>query len=89
MENEIFSQLFLIAIATVGTTEVIKNFVQKGGKRIWTLVTLVVGFGITFVAFYLPAKVLYGIVGVSGATVFYDTIYKSFEKLFKKKCEEQ
>lgn len=35
-------------------------------------------------AFYLDEKVLYGIVGVSGATVFYDTVYKSFSKLFEK-----
>lgn len=88
-ENQFFSELFLIAIATVGTTEVIKNFIQKGGKRIWTLVTILVGVGMTFIAFYLPEKVLYGVVGVSGATIFYDTIYKSFEKLFKKQVEEQ
>ena len=35
------------------------------------------------IAFYLPEKVLYGIIGVSGATVFYDTIYKAFQKLFE------
>lgn len=87
-ENQFFSELFLIAIATVGTTEVIKNFVQKGGKRIWTLATILVGACITLVAFYLPEKVLYGIVGVSGATIFYDTIFKSFEKLFKKNEEQ-
>lgn len=34
-------------------------------------------------AFYLPEKVLYGIVGVSGATIFYDTIYKTFSKVFE------
>lgn len=46
--------------------------------------TILVGVGNVFVAFYLPEKVLLGIVGVSGATVFYDTVYKAFEKLFKK-----
>lgn len=71
-------------MATVGVTEIIKNLIQKGGKRIWTLVTIVVGVGMSFIAFYLPEKALYSIVGVSGATIFYDTIYKSFEKLFKK-----
>ena len=79
-----FSDLALVAMATVGVTELIKNFIQKGGKRIWSLVTIVVGVGMSFIAFYLPEKVLYSIVGVSGATIFYDTIYKSFEKLFKK-----
>ena len=35
------------------------------------------------IAFYLPEKILYGVIGVSGATVFYDTVYKAFEKFFK------
>ena len=82
------SHLLLIALATVGVTEIIKNLVQKGGKRVWTLVTLVVGVGMSFIAFYLPEKVLYGIIGVSGATVFYDTIFKTFKKLFEKKTSE-
>lgn len=40
------------------------------------------------IAFYLPEKVLYGIIGVSGATTFYDTVFKTFQKLFEKKAEE-
>ena len=36
------------------------------------------------IAFYLPEKVLYGIIGVSGATVFYDTVFKTFKKIFEK-----
>lgn len=72
----------------MGVTEIIKNLIQKGGKRIWTLVTIVVGVGMSFIAFYLPEKVLYGIIGVSGATVFYDTIFKTFQKVFEKKPEE-
>ena len=72
----------------MGVTEIIKNLIQKGGKRIWTLVTLLVGVGMSFIAFYLPEKVLYGIIGVSGATVFYDTIFKTFQKLFEKKTTE-
>ena len=73
----------------MGVTEIIKNLVQKGGKRVWTLVTLAVGVGMSFIAFYLPSKVLYGIIGVSGATVFYDTIFKTFQKIFKKKEEAE
>ena len=72
----------------MGVTEIIKNLIQKGGKRIWTLVTLLVGVGMSFIAFYLPEKVLYGIIGVSGATVFYDTIFKTFQKIFEKKSDE-
>ena len=72
----------------MGVTEIIKNLIQKGGKRIWTLITLLVGVGMSFIAFYLPEKVLYGIIGVSGATVFYDTIFKTFQKIFEKKNSE-
>lgn len=77
----------MVALATVGTTEILKNLIQKGGKRVWTLITVVVGVGMSFIAFYLPAKVLYGIIGVSGATVFYDTVYKTFQKIFQKSDE--
>ncbi len=48
----------------------------------WTLITILVGAGVTFAAFYLPEEILYGIVGVSGATIFYDAIYKRFKELF-------
>lgn len=72
-----------MALATVGVTELIKNLVQKGGKRVWTLATIAVGVCMSLVAFYLPEKILYGIIGVSGATVFYDTIFKTFKKLFE------
>lgn len=78
------TNLILVALATVGCTEVIKNLIQKGGKRIWTLATIGVGVVMVLAAFYLDEKVLYGIVGVSGATVFYDTVYKSFSKVFEK-----
>ena len=74
----------MIALSTVGVTELIKNFIQKGGKRVWTLTTICVGVLMSLVAFYLPEKVIYCIIGVSGASVFYDTVYKSFEKFFKK-----
>lgn len=49
----------------------------------WTLATISVGVLMTLAAIFLPEKVLYGIVGVSGATVFYDTIYKAFSKVFE------
>ena len=74
----------MVALATVGVTEIIKNLIQKGGKRLWTLITILVGVCMTVAVFYLPEKVMYGIIGVSGATVFYDTIFKSFKKLFEK-----
>ena len=73
-----------IALATVGMTEVIKNLIQKGGKKCWTFVTIIVGAGMTVVAVLCPEVILTGIVAVSGAVVFYDTIFKSFKKLFEK-----
>ena len=81
--------MILVALATVGTTEILKNLIQKGGKRVWTLVTIVVGVGMSFIAFYLPENVLYGIIGVSGATVFYDTVFKTFQKIFQKEKSKE
>lgn len=72
----------------MGVTEIIKNLIQKGGKRIWTLVTIGVGVCMVLIAYFLPKEILYGIIGVSGATVFYDTIFKTFQKLFEKKNSE-
>lgn len=76
--------IFKIALATVGVTEVIKNLIQKGGKKVWTLITLFVGSVMTVVAIYCPEVVLTGIVAVSGAVIFYDTIFKTFKKFFEK-----
>lgn len=76
-------QIAEVALATVGMTEVIKNFVQAGGKRLWTLITLLVGAGMVAVAVFLPETVLFGTVAVSGAVVFYDTVFKLFKKLFE------
>ena len=75
--------MVLVSLATVGVTEILKNLIQKGGRRVWTLTTILVGVGMMLVAFYLPEKVLYAVIGVSGATVFYDTIFKAFQKLFE------
>lgn len=76
-------QIAEVALATVGMTEVIKNLIQAGGKRLWTLITLLVGAGMVAVAVFLPETVLSGTVAVSGAVVFYDTVFKLFQKLFE------
>lgn len=70
-------------VAIVGTVGVIKNFITFGGKRFWTLMTILVGVGVAIAAMYLPIKAMQIWVAVTGATLFYDTIYKSFEKLIK------
>lgn len=68
-------------VAIVGTVGVLKNFIPYGGKKVWTLITLVVGTGIAILAMYIPIKALQVWVAVTGATLFYDTIFKSFQKL--------
>ena len=79
-----FAKVAEVALATVGVTELIKNFIGKGGKKVWSLVTMFVGSGMSLIAIFLPETVLFCIVGVSGAVVFYDTIFKAFQKLFAK-----
>lgn len=71
-------------VAIVGTVGVLKNLINKGGKKIWTIVSVVVGSGVAFAAMKLPISALQVWVAVTGATLFYDTIYKSFQKLIEK-----
>lgn len=77
-----------VAVATVGVTQLLKNLfvtkdgTTKGGKVIWTIITVLCGIGITAVQSLCPSIITDGIIAVSGATIFYDTIYKTFEKLF-------
>ena len=78
-----------VALATVGVTELIKNFVGKGGKKVWSLITILVGAGMSAIGVFCPEPVLQCIVGVSGAVVFYDTIFKAFQKLFNKIGEKE
>ena len=37
-------------VAIVGTVGVIKNFITFGGKRFWTLMTILVGVGVAIAA---------------------------------------
>lgn len=80
METEL---LVWTMVAITGTIGVLKNFISFGGKKTWTLMTLVIGAGIAIAAYYLPIKVLQIWVAVTGATLFYDTIFKSFQKLIE------
>ena len=78
-------QICRIAIATVGATELIKNFFDgKGGKKVGSFVAIGVGTGCTLISIFLPEVVLDAVTAISGAVVFYDTIFKSFKKLFEK-----
>ena len=80
MESEL---IIWTMICIVGTVGVIKNLVGKGGKRVWTVVTVVVGTGVAVAAIHLPVIVLQVWAAVTGATLFYDTIFKSFQKLIE------
>lgn len=73
------------ALAIVGTTQIFKNIfpTPKVKGWVWTILTIIVGVGITALYATCPPIVMDGIIGISGATIFYDTIYKTFEKLFK------
>lgn len=73
-----------VAIATVGVTQILKNVIPLKAGKLWTLFTIFVGIGITVIRCLCPAIVMDAVISISGATIFYDTIYQSFEKLFKK-----
>lgn len=77
-----------VAIATVSLTEVLKNFINYGGKKFWTFMTLVVGAGVGVMEYFLPEKVVVIITGVSIAIIFYDTIFKYIQKRIKKLGED-
>lgn len=72
-----------VAVATVGVTQLLKNLIDKGGKVVWTIVTILVGVGISVIQCLCPSTVMDSTIAISGASIFYDTIYKSFEKIFK------
>lgn len=74
-------------IAIVGTVGVIKNFIEKGGRKVWTAATLVIGVIVAFCAFKIPMRALQVWVAVTGATLFYDTIFKSFQKFIERVSE--
>ena len=80
MESEL---LIWTMIAIVGTVGVIKNLIGKGGKKIWTLATIIIGIGVAVAALNLPLRVIQVWVAVTGATLFYDTIFKAFQKLIE------
>ncbi len=76
--------LFWIMIAIVGTVGVVHNYIEFGGKKFWTTISLVVGVLVGIAALYLPLKALQVWVGVTGATLFYDTIIKFLQKKIEK-----
>lgn len=72
-----------VMVAIVGTVGVLKNFIDFGGRKFWTAITLIVGIGVAIAAMYIPMKALQVWVAVTGATLFYDTIFKVFQRIIE------
>lgn len=72
------------ALATVGLVQLLKSFIPLKNTRAWCIITIITGVGLTLVVKYLLPIVIDCVFVVCGSTLFYDTIYKSFEKLFTK-----
>lgn len=75
--------IFKGALSIVGTVQLLKQFIPCKKGWAWTIITILVGSGICLMQSRFP-HMAEPIVMVTGATIFYDTIYQSFEKLFKK-----
>lgn len=74
------------ALCTVGVVQMLKNFIPCKIKWVWALVTVVIGS--VFSLPFIPEWILNAALVVSGATLFYDTIVKTFEKLFTRGKDE-
>ena len=74
--------IFKGALSIVGTVQLLKQFIPCKKGWVWTIITILVGSGICLIQSRFP-NMTEPIVMVTGATIFYDTIYQSFEKLFK------
>lgn len=69
--------------ATVGLVQIVKNLVNKGGAKVWTFATVIAGIVVGGMIILLPANIVDCLLIVCGATLFYDTVYKAFEKVIK------
>jgi hypothetical protein len=87
--------ILICAICVVGVTQMVKNMLSDGditttGTKkikgwIWTLITIFVSIAIVCAYEMLPSIVIECVLVLSTASLFYDTIYKSFDKLIKNK----
>ena len=75
--------IFKGTLSIVGTVQLLKQFIPCKKGWVWTIITILVGVGICLMQSQFP-RVAEPIVMVTGATIFYDTIYQSFEKIFKR-----
>lgn len=78
------------ALATVGIVQLLKSFLGNISNAKWlrarawvyALLTIFVGVLTTLLAYLAQPYVVDAMIVVSGASLFYDTIYKAFEKGF-------
>lgn len=72
-------------VCITGTVGVLKNFITFSclGKKFWSFMTILVGIGIGIAALKLPIEVIQVWTAVMGATLFYDTIFKIFQKVLE------
>lgn len=70
------------ALAIVGATQMLKSFIPFKKGWVWTLITILVGCGICLIQ-SLSLTAVTWIITISGASLFYDTIFQTFEKVFK------
>jgi len=77
--------LIWTTVCITGTVGILKNFVNFSflGKKFWSLTTLVIGTGIGILAIKVPLEVIQVWTAVTGATLFYDTIFKIFQKVLE------
>lgn len=67
------------ALTIVGITQMLKSFIPIKKGCIWTIITIIVGVGVAFI----PSRFLSPLLAIAGASLFYDTIFQTFEKVFK------
>lgn len=81
MNQEILSAILLIAMFTVGITQLLKNFFEPENKKLKILITIAVGAVGGILLHFLPTWIFVTFLGVSVAVVFYDYILKYMEKI--------
>lgn len=77
------SNILWIMLCIVGITELIKGFFKSVPKWLSILLTIFVGVCVSCLYIFLPNywdKIRVVLVSISGATVFYDTVLKTFQK---------
>lgn len=83
-----YGTIAAISVCIVGLTQLVKVAIAKEIKgRLGLLLTLLIGAAICTVYFVCNAqwqKICTVLLAISGAGIFYDTIYSAFKKIFEK-----